>query len=104
MHSILLCEFLSLCRRVCTNDSCRNHPIIKDDGVLAAFLTEPSFETWRKNSPISLDEESASKKVDKVEEMSIPSDFDDKIAYVTIQMTMVNTDTNAELFEENYPQ
>jgi sorting nexin-8 len=55
---------------------------MKEDGVLAAFLTEPSFETWRKNSPVSLEEESASKKVDKVEEMSIPSDFDDKIAYV----------------------
>lgn len=55
---------------------------MKEDGVLAAFLTEPSFETWRKNSPISLEEESASKKVDKVEEMSIPSDFDDKIACV----------------------
>ena len=62
------------------NGQRRNHPIIKDDGILAAFLTEPSFETWRKNSPISLEEESLSKKVDKVEEMSIPSDFDDKIA------------------------
>ncbi|KAG2011874.1 MVP1 domain-containing protein [Coprinopsis cinerea AmutBmut pab1-1] len=59
-----------------------NHPIIKDDGVLNAFLTEPSFETWRKSSPISLEEESASKKVDKVEEMSIPSDFDEKIASI----------------------
>ncbi|TFK29642.1 MVP1 domain-containing protein [Coprinopsis marcescibilis] len=59
-----------------------NHPIIKDDGILAAFLTEISFETWRKNSSISLDEESVSKKVDKVEEMSIPSDFDEKVASI----------------------
>ncbi|KAI0644230.1 hypothetical protein C8Q79DRAFT_134931 [Trametes meyenii] len=59
-----------------------NHPIIKDDGVLAAFLTEPSFEEWRKHTAISYEEESASKRVDRVEEMSIPSDLDDKLAVV----------------------
>ncbi|KAF6761721.1 MVP1 domain-containing protein [Ephemerocybe angulata] len=59
-----------------------NHPILKDDGVLAAFLTEQSFEAWRKASPVSLEEESVSKRVDKVEEMSIPSDFDQKIAAI----------------------
>lgn len=58
----------------------RNHPVIKDDGVLHAFLTEISFENWRKNSPVSLEEESASKKVDRVEEMSIPSDLEEKIS------------------------
>ena len=56
--------------------------MIKDDGLLAVFLTEPSFETWRKHSAISYEEESASKRVDKVEEVSIPSDLEDKLAYV----------------------
>lgn len=55
--------------------------MIKEDGVLAAFLTQPSFEAWRKVSAVSFDEESSSKRVDKVEEMSIPSDFEEKIAY-----------------------
>jgi len=44
------------------------------------FLTEPSFESWRKHSPISLEEESASKRVDRIEEMTIPSDLEDKLA------------------------
>ncbi|KAJ7247656.1 hypothetical protein B0H12DRAFT_1124939 [Mycena haematopus] len=52
-----------------------NHPVIKEDALLAAFLTEPSFESWRKNTPISLDEESVSKRVDRNEEMTIPSDL-----------------------------
>ena len=45
------------------------------------FLTDPSFEIWRKNNPVSLDEESTSKRVDKIEEMTIPSDLEEKIAY-----------------------
>jgi len=57
----------------------RNHPVLKDDGVLGVFLTVPSFEVWRKQTSVSLDEESMSKKVDRVEEMSIPSDFEEKI-------------------------
>jgi len=57
-----------------------DHPALKDDGVLASFLTEYSFETWRKQAIISLEEESVSKRVDRVEEMSIPSDLEDKIA------------------------
>ena len=56
-----------------------NHPIIRDDGVLAAFLTEGSFDQWRKHTPITLEEESAGKRVDRVEEMAIPSDLDDKL-------------------------
>ena len=56
-----------------------NHPIIRDDGVLAAFLTESSFEHWRKHKPITLDEESTGKRIDRVEEMAIPSDLDDKL-------------------------
>ena len=60
-----------------------NHPVIKEDGLLSVFLTEPSFETWRKHSTITYEEESASKRVDKVEEMSIPSDLEEKLAYVS---------------------
>lgn len=54
--------------------------MIKDDGLLAIFLTVASFEDWRKRTSVSLDEESASKRVDKAEEMSIPSDLEDKMA------------------------
>ncbi|KAI0073526.1 hypothetical protein K474DRAFT_1649455 [Panus rudis PR-1116 ss-1] len=59
-----------------------NHPVIKDDGLLQVFLTEPSFEHWRKQATISYDEESTTKFVDSIEEMSIPSDLDDKLAVV----------------------
>jgi len=59
-----------------------NHPIIREDGLLAVFLTEPSLEAWRKHSSISLEEESSSKRIDRVQEMSIPSDLDDKTAEV----------------------
>ncbi|KAI0825842.1 hypothetical protein BC629DRAFT_1275802 [Irpex lacteus] len=59
-----------------------NHPIIKEDGVLAVFLTDPSFENWRKHNAISYDEESVSKRVDRVEEMAIPSDLEAKLAVV----------------------
>lgn len=59
-----------------------NHPVIKDDGLLVVFLAEPSFEQWRKHSSISLEEESTSKRVDRVEEMSIPSDLEDKLGNV----------------------
>lgn len=63
-----------------------NHPVIKEDGLLAVFLTEPSFEEWRKHSPISLDEESASKRVDRVEEMSIPSDLEEKLTAIRVRL------------------
>lgn len=56
-----------------------NHPVIKDDGVLSVFLTEPSFDQWRKHSTVSLDEESVSKRIDSVEEMTIPRDLDEKL-------------------------
>jgi sorting nexin-8 len=56
-----------------------NHPIIRGDGILGAFLTESSFEQWRKNASITLDEESTGKRIDPVEEMAIPSDLDDKL-------------------------
>ncbi|KAG6821448.1 hypothetical protein H0H93_010172 [Arthromyces matolae] len=63
-----------------------NHPVIKDDGLIAVFLTEPSLETWRKHSSVSLDEESASKRVDRIEEMTIPSDLEDKLAGVRVRL------------------
>ena len=56
-----------------------NHPIIRDDDILFAFLTESSFEQWRKQTSIYLEEESVGKRIDKVEEMAIPSDLDDKL-------------------------
>jgi sorting nexin-8 len=56
-----------------------NHPIIRDDPILAAFLTESAFEQWRKQTPVNLEEESTGKRVDRVEEMAIPSDLDDKL-------------------------
>ncbi|KAF9075303.1 hypothetical protein BDP27DRAFT_1461622 [Rhodocollybia butyracea] len=59
-----------------------NHPVIKDDGVLSVFLSDSSFEEWRKHTSVSLDEESASKRVDRAEEMSIPSDLEDKITII----------------------
>lgn len=64
-----------------------NHPVIKDDGLLAVFLTEPSFETWRKHASISVEEESASKRVDRVEEMAIPSDLEEKLMIVRHKIT-----------------
>lgn len=78
MHSFFLLS-LTVCFITDLETSKSNHPIIKDDGVLAVFVAEPSLEQWRKHTAISLDEESASKRVDKVEEMSIPSDLDDKL-------------------------
>ena len=57
----------------------RNHPVIKDDGLLSVFLSEPSFEDWRKHTPISMEEESTTKRIDSVEEMTIPSDLEDKL-------------------------
>jgi hypothetical protein len=70
------CNRRGLCRFL---DYVINHPIIRDDGILAAFLTESSFEQWRKHTPVTLEEESAGKRIDRVEEMAIPSDLDDKL-------------------------
>jgi sorting nexin-8 len=56
--------------------------MIRDDGALTAFLSEPSFEDWRRRTPISIEEESASKRVDRTEEMSIPSDLEDKLTHM----------------------
>lgn len=57
--------------------------MIKDDPVLQSFLTEPSLEEWRKHTAISYEEESTGKRVDRIEEMAIPSDLEDKLAYVS---------------------
>lgn len=57
--------------------------MIKEDALLGTFLAEPSFEQWRKHSSISLEEESASKRIDRVEEMTIPSDLEDKLGYIS---------------------
>jgi sorting nexin-8 len=57
--------------------------VIKEDALLGTFLSVPSFEQWRKQSSISLEEESASKRIDRVEEMTIPSDLEDKLGYIT---------------------
>jgi sorting nexin-8 len=62
----------------------RNHPVIKEDGVLAIFLSEPSFENWRKHTAVSLEEESASKRIDRIEEITVPSDLEEKLAYVKL--------------------
>ncbi|KAI1793531.1 hypothetical protein LXA43DRAFT_1001149 [Ganoderma leucocontextum] len=59
-----------------------NHPVIKDDPVLQSFLTEPSLEEWRRHTAISYEEESTGKRVDRIEEMAIPSDLEDKLAAV----------------------
>ncbi|OJA14986.1 hypothetical protein AZE42_04321 [Rhizopogon vesiculosus] len=59
-----------------------NHPVIKEDGVLATFLSEPSFENWRKHTAVSLEEESASKRIDRIEEITVPSDLEEKLAFV----------------------
>jgi hypothetical protein len=57
--------------------------VIKEDALLGTFLSEPFFEQWRKRSSISMEEESASKRIDRVEEMTIPSDLEDKLGYIT---------------------
>lgn len=56
-----------------------NHPVMKEDGALNVFLAEPNFEAWRKRTKVSTDEESASKKLNPAEEMSIPSDLNEKL-------------------------
>ena len=65
--------------------------MIKEDALLGTFLTESSFEQWRKHSSISLEEESASKRIDRVEEMTIPSDLEDKLGYVIVIVPLYPT-------------
>ena len=46
------------------------------------FLSEQSLEAWPKHTSISLEEESESKRINGIEEMSIPSNLKEKIACV----------------------
>ncbi|KAK1922470.1 hypothetical protein DB88DRAFT_495217 [Papiliotrema laurentii] len=57
-----------------------NHPVTRDDGALNVFLTEHAFETWRKRTKVSTDEESVSKRLNSAHEMGIPADLDEKLA------------------------
>lgn len=57
-----------------------NHPIIKSDGVLSVFLSEPDFDTWKRRTTLSYEEEATTKRVDPIDEMSIPSDLEEKLA------------------------
>ncbi|KAG8822978.1 Sorting nexin mvp1 [Serendipita sp. 400] len=57
-----------------------NHPVIKDDGVLSVFLSEPDFDGWKRRTPISYDEEATTKRVDRNDEMSIPGNLEEKLA------------------------
>ncbi|KAF8596148.1 hypothetical protein BDV93DRAFT_611064 [Ceratobasidium sp. AG-I] len=59
-----------------------NHPVLSLDGLLSVFLTEPHLDMWRKQNSISLEEESMSKRVERAEEMSVPSDCEEKLAAV----------------------
>ncbi|KAG8818633.1 Sorting nexin mvp1, partial [Serendipita sp. 399] len=57
-----------------------NHPVIKDDGVLSVFLSEPDFDGWKRRTSISYDEEATTKRIDRNDEMSIPSNLEEKLA------------------------
>lgn len=59
-----------------------NHPVTRDDGALNVFLTESSFESWRKRTKVSTDEESVSKRLNTAQEMGIPSDLEEKLGLV----------------------
>lgn len=56
-----------------------NHPVIRDDGALNVFMSEPNFEAWRKRMKVSTEEESASKRLNSAQEMAIPSDLEEKL-------------------------
>jgi len=86
--SILSCECPSsfTCVSCSHHPNYRNHPVIKDDGVLSVFLTEPNLEGWKRRTTISYDEEAFTKRVDRVDEMSIPRDLEDKLAYACLRV------------------
>jgi sorting nexin-8 len=57
-----------------------NHPILREDGALSVFLTEPAFEAWRKRVKVSSDEEFVSRPpMSAAEEMRIPGDITEKL-------------------------
>lgn len=50
-----------------------------------------------------MEEESTSRRVDRIEEMTIPSDLEDKLAYVVAEpwcLSLAFTDSRTELYEE----
>nr|ODN88644.1 sorting nexin MVP1 [Cryptococcus depauperatus CBS 7841] len=59
-----------------------NHPVLSTDACLNIFLIEPSFESWRKRTKVSTDEESVSKQLTTAEEMAIPQDLEEKLGIV----------------------
>jgi len=52
---------------------------MRDDGALTVFMTEPSFEAWRKRVKVSTEEESFSKRLTPAQEMAIPADLEEKL-------------------------
>ena len=56
-----------------------NHPVIRDDGAVNVFLTEPAFEAWRKRNKVSTEEESTTKRLNSAQELGVPSDLDEKL-------------------------
>ncbi|KAG8936001.1 Sorting nexin mvp1 [Tulasnella sp. 418] len=70
-----------------------NHPVIASDGLLSVFLSEPSFDGWKKHAlatvGISYEEESVSHRIDRTEEMSIPRDLEEKMNLVKSRVGML---------------
>lgn len=56
-----------------------NHPVMRDDGALGVFMSEPNFEQWRKHAKVSTDEEALSKRLTPAQEMAIPADLEEKL-------------------------
>lgn len=80
-HSVASSAFLEA-RRLALNrllTFLTAHPVLRTDACLNIFLTSSSFESWRKRTPVSTDEESLSKNLTTAQEMSIPSDLDLKL-------------------------
>ncbi|SGY45309.1 BQ5605_C001g00272 [Microbotryum silenes-dioicae] len=57
-----------------------NHPTLKHDHLVRIFHNEQSeLSAWRKSNPISLEEESTSRILTSEEEMSVPSDLEERL-------------------------
>jgi sorting nexin-8 len=53
-----------------------NHPVLRNDNLVNTFLTEKSdLSLWRKSTPVSLEEEHATRRLSPADEMSIPSEL-----------------------------
>lgn len=66
-----------------------NHPVLKQDGLLKTFLTEPDLVAWRKSTPVSLQEEAYTRTLTASEEMSIPSDLEDRLHQLKGRIVML---------------